>query len=67
MSKIKFKIDRCKGCWLCIDACPANNIKMSKELNGKGCNYAELVDIEKCNACGLCYQMCPDLVIEIEK
>jgi len=64
--KIKFDIERCKGCALCVDACPRTNIRMSEKLNQKGHRYAQIIDEEKCTGCGLCYQMCPDLAIEIE-
>ena len=67
MADIKFHIERCKGCELCIKACPARNIEMSDGFNSKGAHYAELMDPSKCNKCGLCFAMCPDLVIEIEK
>ena len=65
--KIIFDADRCKGCGLCISACPKQNIKMSDKLNKNGHNYAEVIDEDKCTGCGLCFQMCPDLVIEIDK
>ena len=67
MVKINFDIERCKGCELCILACPINIIKMSTKLNKKGFHYAEIIDKEKCTGCGMCFQMCPDLAIEIEK
>jgi len=65
--KITFDVQRCKGCGLCVDACPKHNIKMSESLNKQGSNYAEIIDEERCTGCGLCYQICPDLVIQIEK
>ena len=67
MVKITFDIEKCKGCELCINVCPVNNIRMSKKLNKKGFHYAEIIDEEKCTGCGFCFQMCPDLVIEIDK
>ena len=67
MVEIKFNIEKCKGCELCVAACPIGDIRMSKKLNKKGFHYAEIIDEKKCTGCGLCFQMCPDLVIEIEK
>jgi len=67
MAKIKISVEKCKGCELCVGACPIDNIKMSKNLNKKGFHYAEIINEEKCTGCGMCFQMCPDLVIEIEK
>ena len=36
MSSIKVDRDRCKGCELCVSACPQKIIGMSKEMNAKG-------------------------------
>ena len=33
-------IERCKGCGVCITACPCGVIELAKEVNGKGYNYA---------------------------
>jgi|TARA_B100001971_G_C18201562_1_gene544940 2-oxoglutarate ferredoxin oxidoreductase subunit delta len=67
MTDIKIDIEKCKGCEFCIDACPIDDIKMSKKMNKKGFHYAEMIDKEKCTGCGMCFQMCPDLAIEIKK
>jgi 2-oxoglutarate ferredoxin oxidoreductase subunit delta len=67
MSYIKFDTERCKGCELCVVACPQSIIRMCDELNAKGCHPAVIVDESKCTRCGLCYRMCADLAIEIEK
>ena len=37
MAKLTFKTDKCKGCGLCIDACPKGLIKLaSDKINQKG-------------------------------
>ncbi len=62
----KFKRDECKGCSLCVSACPKKIIEISKTaLNAKGYHPAELIDEASCIACGACAKMCPDVVIEI--
>ena len=63
--KIKFDIQRCKGCGLCVHVCPKQTLEMSDELNQAGQRYAQLIDKDECTGCGLCFQMCPDLIIEI--
>ena len=63
--EIFFDKNKCKGCGLCISACPKNNIRMSKCLNDAGYPVAELVADDDCTRCGLCCQMCPDIAIEI--
>lgn len=58
--------DSCKGCGLCVNACPKNIIEISNGmLNAKGYHPASINDIEKCTACTACAKMCPDTVIEI--
>ena len=47
MAKIKGAIvvdtERCKGCNLCVVACPLNVIALTKEVNVKGYNYAHQI------------------------
>ena len=67
MPKIEIKLDRCKGCTLCVRACPRKCISMSKTFNKVGYHYAELSVPEDCTGCGFCYQICPDVCIEVFK
>lgn len=58
----------CKGCGLCIVACPKNIVEIDKgKLNEKGYNPACVTDMEKCVACAMCAIMCPDSAIRVEK
>lgn len=58
----------CKGCALCVRACPKNVLALSKtKLNAKGYHPAEVVDAEACIACASCARTCPDVAIRIEK
>ena len=63
MEKVKLSVERCKGCYLCIEACKKDAISLSDYTN-KGFVTIK-VDEEKCIQCGACYTMCPDLVFEI--
>ena len=68
MPKVTFDTDRCKGCGLCVDACPKKILVMSeKELNAKGYHPAAITNENQCIACAFCALMCPDVVIRIEK
>ncbi|MCL1820029.1 MAG: 4Fe-4S dicluster domain-containing protein [Oscillospiraceae bacterium] len=68
MAKVTFREERCKGCTLCVAACPKNIVAMSSDrLNGKGFHVAECTDMSKCIGCAFCAQMCPDVVITVEK
>ena len=45
--KIEIKRNRCKGCELCVNACPKGAIRMSQELNERGVHFVEVVDDDK--------------------
>ena len=60
---IDVKIDTCKGCELCIEACPQESMALSKELNTLGYHYAVLVQ-DNCTGCTICAQHCPAEAIE---
>ncbi len=72
MKKGFIKIDRelCKGCGLCIAACPKGSIRISNKLNLKGYGPAEYIESHrarnrKCTGCALCAIICPDVAIEV--
>ena len=68
MPKVTFKTDICKGCGLCVSACPKGIIELDKNtINVKGHNPARITDQEKCIACAFCATMCPDCVITVER
>ncbi|MDR0553649.1 MAG: 4Fe-4S binding protein [Treponema sp.] len=61
----KVIIDRelCKGCLLCIRACPAKVLAAGTEPNMGGSYPSQVVYPEKCIACGNCREVCPDVCI----
>ena len=64
--KFKLDFDRCKGCALCVSACPKGIVAMqSKRLNKSGYYTVECTDDSACTSCALCAVMCPDCAIEI--
>ena len=67
MPKVTIQTQRCKGCELCVEACPQGVIIMSKSLNDKGVRYAQPARLEDCTGCALCAIMCPEVNIEVEK
>lgn len=68
MNKVTFNTERCKGCGLCIEACPKKILEIAKDkLNSRGYHPARMTEQEKCIACAMCAMMCPDCVIKVEK
>lgn len=68
MNRVTFKENTCKGCGLCIDACPVKIIEIDNEkLNAKGYHPAHCIDMSKCRGCAMCATMCPDVAIMVEK
>ena len=68
MPKVTFRSDLCKGCGLCVAACPKKIITLAKgKLNQKGHSPAEVTDPSACIGCAFCATMCPDCVITVEK
>jgi len=63
--EIKIDTQRCKGCGLCVEACPKKVIAISKRPNKNGYFPAEVVNIIDCFGCALCAIMCPDAAIEV--
>jgi 2-oxoglutarate ferredoxin oxidoreductase subunit delta len=53
--------DWCKGCNLCIEACPADILSLDDERR------VVVNDIEACIFCGLCAERCPDFVFAVER
>lgn len=62
--EIQVDVERCKGCGVCVPACPNQVIAQSKNVNGKGYNYIETVN-DKCVGCANCAVVCPDGVISV--
>ena len=43
--------DRCKGCSLCVEACPKTVIALAKKVNVHGYPYVEAVNPDDCIGC----------------
>ena len=55
------KIDEaeCKGCGLCVEACPPNVISLGNDLNHYGYRTAVYAGAG-CTGCGICFMACPE-------
>ncbi len=67
MAKVTFDKNLCKGCGLCVAACPKKIVELTSELNAKGYHPADCKEPEACIGCAFCATMCPDCVITVEK
>lgn len=69
MAKIKGRIvvdvERCKGCGICVEACPCNVLELANEVNAKGYNYARMANVDACTGCASCGIICPDSCIVV--
>jgi 2-oxoglutarate ferredoxin oxidoreductase subunit delta len=50
----------CKGCTLCIVACPAKVLEQGTVLNRQG-YYAAIYKGSGCTGCGICFYVCPEI------
>ena len=68
MAKVTFNTDLCKGCGLCVNACPKGCLTIASDRINKKCySPAVRTDQEKCIGCAFCATMCPDCIITVEK
>ncbi len=58
---------RCKGCELCVVACPKKVLALSSTFSANGYYPVELIKLEGCTGCALCAIVCPDVAIEVWK
>lgn len=69
MAKVKgaVKVDQeiCKGCNLCVVACPTNVLALHNNVNAKGYNYSHMENPEACIGCSNCADVCPDACITV--
>ncbi len=68
MAKVKgdiiIDVEKCKGCEICVEACPEDVIAMANEVNQKGYLYAVKIE-DSCTGCTNCALVCPDAVITV--
>jgi len=68
MAKVKgdlfINIEKCKGCELCVVACPQKTIELSKKINSKGYHYIVKIE-DNCTGCANCALVCPEGIIKV--
>jgi 2-oxoglutarate ferredoxin oxidoreductase subunit delta len=51
--------DECKGCGLCVEACPPRVIVLGAQMNHYGYRTAHYAGAG-CTGCGICFLVCPE-------
>ena len=67
MNKLSLKTDKCKGCGLCMRACPKKLLAPSTKINAQGVSYPVMTEEAACVSCACCALNCPDMCITIYK
>jgi len=57
--KVFVEQEECKGCGVCVSACPPKCLELRPELNAYGVHAAHYTG-ESCTACGICFYVCPE-------
>ena len=57
--KLRIDVDECKGCGICVEACPPKVISINERLNHYGYRTAEYAGAG-CTGCGICFMACPE-------
>ncbi len=56
---VRLDSNECKGCGLCVEACPPRVLRLSSRLNPYGYHAASYLG-SKCTGCGICFFVCPE-------
>ena len=65
MPEVRVLVKYCKGCGLCVPACPKGALSLSKTVDGRGFCVVVVDHDIPCTGCCNCAQMCPDAALEI--
>jgi len=57
--------EECKGCGLCVEACPQKVLGQTKQVNSRGYQYSFIEYPELCIGCSNCATVCPDTCITV--
>jgi 2-oxoglutarate ferredoxin oxidoreductase subunit delta len=56
---VELNSEECKGCGLCVEACPPKVLKLTERLNHYGYHPVEYLGAG-CTGCGICFFACPE-------
>ena len=62
---VRIDSERCKGCDLCVNVCPAHTLRLSDGVNRRGYHRSEQIRPDRCIGCASCALVCPDGCITV--
>lgn len=66
MAEITIDKKCCKGCNICLSACPKKIFVKSKKRNNYGTAMPDVKAPEDCIECRMCERLCPDGAIDVK-
>ena len=57
--RVTVDVEECKGCGLCVEACPPKCLELAPELSAYGVHPARYLGHD-CTGCGICFYCCPE-------
>jgi NAD-dependent dihydropyrimidine dehydrogenase PreA subunit len=57
--RVELNHEECKGCGLCVEACPPKVLHLASRLNHCGYHPAEYSGTG-CTGCAICFFVCPE-------
>ncbi|HSR13829.1 MAG TPA: 4Fe-4S dicluster domain-containing protein [Thermodesulfobacteriota bacterium] len=63
---IDLNLKWCKGCSICVDACPKKVFEKSGRISEKGFPVILVAHPELCTGCLQCEMLCPDLALNVK-
>jgi 2-oxoglutarate ferredoxin oxidoreductase subunit delta len=57
--RVEIDSEECKGCGLCVEACPPECLELAPELSPYGVHPARYKG-EECTGCAICFYCCPE-------
>ena len=66
LSPLSIRTDHCKGCELCVVACPRHCLELDTSVvDLLGYHPVRLTDPAECTSCAICARVCPDAVFTV--
>ncbi len=62
---VEVDMEECKGCGLCVEACPQHVLGQNKQVNTRGYHYSFMENPDACIGCSNCAVVCPDACITV--